>query len=347
MIYVVIGQSGSGKTTFVKEHFIRNETPENFWEDEIRLCRAGEVLLFGHYGVGIRTEGTDRIAKHLWRRILEVLEEAYLNWDYRDIVLEGDRVSGFGMLEGLLPFKEDVRIHCMVCSIATSAERLNRDSHTFIKCSQTKALRRFEYCRNLGMDVHLYVNEDYRKPENSLDGFRRFCLSMLETGDVDPDRSVVKVLLKSNRLSVGEKRSLARGFLATGSVIEALQRVGENQGSDEDIKAILEDSQFSWEKLEEFYKELCNGERYVGMNIDLFQERLAEAGEFPRSKLLWEMREWAHPRELLGEHWGWEGVREELKRLFVERGQIFLCGRRLSEESHRWLKREVEKRRRK
>ena len=42
MFYVIIGQSGSGKTTFVRENFIKAE-PEVF-EDIIPLTRSGDLF---------------------------------------------------------------------------------------------------------------------------------------------------------------------------------------------------------------------------------------------------------------------------------------------------------------
>ena len=72
MFYVIIGQSGSGKTTFVRENFIKAE-PEVF-EDIIPLTRSGDFVLLGKYGIDKRTEGTDTLPYNAAPKIQQQLK---------------------------------------------------------------------------------------------------------------------------------------------------------------------------------------------------------------------------------------------------------------------------------
>lgn len=59
MFYIIIGQSGGGKTTFTREHFLKE--PCEIYEDIIPLTRSGDIVALGKYGIGKRTEGTDTL----------------------------------------------------------------------------------------------------------------------------------------------------------------------------------------------------------------------------------------------------------------------------------------------
>ncbi|MDE6940956.1 MAG: hypothetical protein K2P40_08460 [Lachnospiraceae bacterium] len=61
MFYIVIGQSGSGKTTFVKTRFLTERV--KIIEDIIpySVCENG-IIALGRYNIGKRTEGTDTLS---------------------------------------------------------------------------------------------------------------------------------------------------------------------------------------------------------------------------------------------------------------------------------------------
>ncbi len=165
MINIIIGSSGSGKTTFVKKTFI-TETCENFKEEEIKLCRSGKNLLFGHYNIEKRTEGTDTMSYSIIEKIIKKLKELIGENKYGEIVLEGDRINNLKFFKSLEQFKEDIKVYLFDCSIDTSLKRLRKaDSKiglSFLKMTKTKSLNNFELAKRLGFKTEK-INTDDKK----------------------------------------------------------------------------------------------------------------------------------------------------------------------------------------
>lgn len=143
MIYIIIGQSGSGKTTFVKQKFLCGET--KIIEDIIPYTVCGKIAALGRYNIGKRTEGTDTLSYNSQERIKELL--LALTKKGYDIVMEGDRINTPDMLEYVKAMGTDVKLYLVKCSLLTSMERLQKAGSTitlsFVKATKTKAKRNF------------------------------------------------------------------------------------------------------------------------------------------------------------------------------------------------------------
>lgn len=143
MIYIIIGQSGSGKTTFVKQKFLFGET--KIIEDVIPYTVCGNIAALGRYGIGKRTEGTDTLSYNSQERIKELLP-ILMKKGY-DIVMEGDRINTPTMFEYIKSLKTEVKLYLVKCSILTSMERLQASGSmitiSFVKATKTKAKRNF------------------------------------------------------------------------------------------------------------------------------------------------------------------------------------------------------------
>ena len=154
MIYIVIGQSGSGKTTFVKHKFLSGET--KIVEDVIPYTVCGNTAALGRYGIGKRTEGTDTLSYNSQERIKELLL-VLLKKGY-DIVMEGDRINTPDMFEYVRKLGVETKLYLVKCSILTSMERLQAAGSTitltFVKATKTKAKRNFlRYAKTFNGEV--------------------------------------------------------------------------------------------------------------------------------------------------------------------------------------------------
>lgn len=152
MLCIVIGQSGSGKTTFVKKHLL--STPYEYIDVGIPCTKDsnGKIAL-GKYGIGIRTEGTDTLAYNAATDIKRAL------WELKDkdIVLEGDRITSRPMFEYISLLGVEVKLYLITCSIKTSMKRLKSENSSitakFVKATKTKS-------RNLFLEYgHMFNGE--------------------------------------------------------------------------------------------------------------------------------------------------------------------------------------------
>lgn len=138
MIYIVIGQSGAGKTTFVKDKFLKE--PFELVSDEIAytVCANG-IYALGKYGIDKRTEGTDTLAYNSKEKIKKQIEKLKT----KDIVLEGDRINNKEIFDFIKSLGVDVKLYLITCSLKTSMERLRKAGSTisvpFVKTTKTKS----------------------------------------------------------------------------------------------------------------------------------------------------------------------------------------------------------------
>lgn len=143
MIYIIVGQSGSGKTTFTKSRFLNGET--EVFEDEIPYTVCGRTAALGRYNVGKRTEGTDTLPYNAQDKIKRLLPKL-IGMGY-DIVMEGDRINTPEIFDYVRNLGQDVKLFLVKCSILTSMERLQAAGSTititFVKATKTKAKRNY------------------------------------------------------------------------------------------------------------------------------------------------------------------------------------------------------------
>lgn len=142
MIYIVIGQSGSGKTTFVKQRWLAGDSQIVEGHVPYTLCE-GRALI-GKYDVGLRTEGTDTLPYNALPRILKQIDHLY---PHMDIVLEGDRINNRRLFEHILRRGYAAKLYLLRCPLTTSMKRLraagSKITPTFVKATRTKSERNF------------------------------------------------------------------------------------------------------------------------------------------------------------------------------------------------------------
>lgn len=142
MIYIVVGQSGAGKTTFCKENIIK--PPYQNKKDIVKIT-IGEnnVVGIGDYGVGKRCEGTDTIPYNFQSKIIKQIKK--LADEEKNILIEGDRITTRAVMESLKIIPVEKKMYLVTCKLGTSLKRLRRAGSKitipFIKTTKTKSKR--------------------------------------------------------------------------------------------------------------------------------------------------------------------------------------------------------------
>lgn len=155
MIIVVIGQSGAGKTSFVKRELLPE--PYEIEQRAIQVTRAANgVYAIGKYGIGIRTEGTDTLPYNAQNDILKTIKE--LAGEGHDVVAEGDRINNRTAITAILNFGHPVKLYLLTCSLRTSMERLRKAGSKitipFIKATKTKSKKiYFEFAQQANGEI--------------------------------------------------------------------------------------------------------------------------------------------------------------------------------------------------
>lgn len=144
MIIVVIGQSGAGKTTFVKETFMRGET--HIVEDIVPYTQTEEYAVVGKYYIGKRTEGTDTLSYNSQEKIRQLVQK--LVKEGKNVILEGDRINNRTTFAFLSMLKVPVKMFLVTCRLETSMLRLrsagSEITETFVKATRTKSHNNFK-----------------------------------------------------------------------------------------------------------------------------------------------------------------------------------------------------------
>lgn len=153
MFYIIIGQSGSGKTTFVKTNFLSENI--KIVEDIIpySVCDNG-IIALGRYGIGKRTEGTDTLSYSAKEKIKKQLKKLR----GKNVVLEGDRINNKEIFDYVATLGVDIKLYLITCSLKTSMQRLRAAGSTisppFVKTTKTKSKRMFlEYGQRFNGEV--------------------------------------------------------------------------------------------------------------------------------------------------------------------------------------------------
>ena len=141
MIRYIIGQSGSGKTTFARTFL---PEPLTVRKDITWITEAADGTIgIGKYGIGIRTEGTDTLPYNAQEAIKAQIKAL----SGKNIVIEGDRATNKNIADFLLKNGYSVKMYLFRCPIAVSMDRLRKAGSsitvTFVKTTRTKAERLF------------------------------------------------------------------------------------------------------------------------------------------------------------------------------------------------------------
>lgn len=162
MFYIVIGQSGAGKTTFVNQKFLKE--PLILKKDEIYYTvSANGFIALGKYGTGNRTDGTDTLSYSAKEAIKRQLRKFAIQ--NADVVLEGDRINNRDIMEFVSRLGVKTKMYLVTCKPQTSMERLRTAGSTitpkFVKATRTKSKNIYlEYASRFDGEV---INNDQKR----------------------------------------------------------------------------------------------------------------------------------------------------------------------------------------
>ena len=160
MIYIVIGPSCGGKSTFVVNSFIKGQNAKET-KDILTLCETDTCFLIGKWFDSRRVKGLDRISRAQIPLIIEQVKK--LIPKNKDIVLEGDKVVSQKIFRELLLTGEKCKLFWIRCSAETSLNRNRKNGSTqqesSIRAVATKAKNIF-YVFQSEMDGEIIDTEN-------------------------------------------------------------------------------------------------------------------------------------------------------------------------------------------
>ena len=151
-IVIVIGQSASGKTTFVKKNFLGRDYENINPQKLIKCCVSGSTILLGHYNLSKRCEGTDTLSNAALPVLMDYIPTIIDKYDI--LVAEGDLITSRKFLDLIEEFHIPVELYYFSTSIENSINRReatgSKSSKQFVQATRTKSHVIYLYGEMLG-----------------------------------------------------------------------------------------------------------------------------------------------------------------------------------------------------
>lgn len=150
MIYLVIGGSCAGKSTFTKKRFLNGKDYQEH-RDLLPYIETSDSIIIGSIKENSRRFGIDTINRRYINLIVEQVKR--LLEKNKDIVLEGDRIVNRNIFNALLETKEKIKLYLINVSLETCLKR-NQENNTILSQSHlkgviTKSKNIFEEYKNI------------------------------------------------------------------------------------------------------------------------------------------------------------------------------------------------------
>ena len=144
-IILIIGQSASGKTTYIRKNFLYNHSGIEFIDKPFKLTnlvRAKQkYLLLGHHKGEKRCEGSDELSMAILPQLIEFIKENVNNYDV--MIFDGDRINNKKFFEFIASLNIPIDLYILKCSLQESIDRRiktgSKPSETFVKTTITKS----------------------------------------------------------------------------------------------------------------------------------------------------------------------------------------------------------------
>ena len=176
MIYLIIGGSCCGKTSFVKNSWLKGTSFETN-KDILTYVETKDVIILGKYSnIDSRERsGTDTISRSqvslIGEQVFRLFEKG------KDIVLEGDKATSRKLFDTLLSLGE-VKLILIHCDTHVSLQR-NKEQNTIVKESTLKAI--LTKARNIFDEYKTIMNGvEIDTTHFSIEDFKQFSICNYE-----------------------------------------------------------------------------------------------------------------------------------------------------------------------
>lgn len=153
-INIIIGQSASGKTTFVKNNFCLEPLQLVDKPFKHTISQAG-VCLVGDYTSNKRCCGADLLSMTIQPQIIEFVQNNIAK--YNSIVMEGDRINQIRVFNAIANLKVPTKLYYFYCTLEDSCNRRRETgseaNEIFVKITITKSQNMKLYAKKLGFDI--------------------------------------------------------------------------------------------------------------------------------------------------------------------------------------------------
>jgi len=122
MIYLILGGTNCGKTSFVMNSFL-NKKDVVEQRDLIDLTYSGNNVLFGSYDREGRRKGLDTIGRTHIPLIIEQIKKVLKEYPEKDLVLEGDRLISKKLFKQIQDLGVDVKMYLLKTDLQKLLDR--------------------------------------------------------------------------------------------------------------------------------------------------------------------------------------------------------------------------------
>ena len=141
MIYLVVGGSCAGKTSFVVNSFVSSDT--KVYKDLVTLTECDNNILFGDYTRESRTKGTDTISRADLDKLAPQIDKLIKEQPNKNIILEGTKIISRNLFNHIMELNVPTKLFLIKCDKEVSIERNKKNNSTVnesvLKAECTKA----------------------------------------------------------------------------------------------------------------------------------------------------------------------------------------------------------------
>ena len=108
MIYLVVGGSCAGKTSFVVNSFVSSDT--KVYKDLVTLTECDNNILFGDYTRESRTKGTDTISRADLDKLAPQIDKLIKEQPNKNIILEGTKIISRNLFNHIMELNVPTKV---------------------------------------------------------------------------------------------------------------------------------------------------------------------------------------------------------------------------------------------